>query len=437
MARYNALPGRFRRPRRRGEPLIIFLTLMMIWMGGRSLAWRDLSMTVRPNGLLAKMPPGRPIALRQWQQARRASPILAQQSRFPDPVAAALMGGPSDALAPALPPHGSSMQPSLRIDPPLDIHPHNPAVLPQVDPMIGVAETVKVRSAVAQQMLYLAAMANLPLPAMMQTRTRQKRAGRIGARKVSDADTVRDDGGERELVVARPKIETLGARGGFSSRWSGDGWLLMRQGGNSHALAGGGAPYGPTYGANQVGAVLRYRLMPGDAHKLTAYTRGYGALNGTGEREVAAGLSLRPLAQVPVIALAEIRASQFQTGQIHARPAVSLVTELPPVRLGGRVEAETYIQAGYVGGAAGTPFIDGQIRVEHVVDRGGRLEWRAGVGAWGGAQYGANRLDVGPTLRVGLTRGGVGARLAIDYRLRVKGNAKPTSGPAITLSAGF
>jgi hypothetical protein len=55
----------------------------------------------------------------------------------------------------------------------------------------------------------------------------------------------------------------------------------------------------------------------------------------------------------------------------------------------------------------------------------------------GRAQDGANRLDVGPTLRVGLRSGRVGGRLAIDYRLRVKGNAMLSSGPAVTLSAGF
>jgi len=425
----DALHGKFLRPRKRGEPLVMFLTLMMIWMGGRTLTWRDLSMTVRPNGSAAKLPGLPAMRARPWPQVRRAPLILPAPHpslNLPVPAIAAHMPAPLALTAP-LP---ATLIPSLQ-----------PLTLPQADPMAEAAGTAKVRGAVAQQMLYLAAMANLPLPAALQarqSRTRNERRGAgadpamppvLATRHAQDTDA---------LVVARQNALPSGGRLSASAqRWSGDGWLLMRQGGDSHALVGGGAPYGPTYGANQVGAVLRYRLVAGEPHKLTAYTRAYGALNGTGEREAAAGLSLRPIPAVPVIAMAEIRASQFQSGQVHARPAVSLVTEMAPIALLGRVEAETYVQAGYVGGAASTPFVDGQVRVEQVVDYPGRAQLRLGLGAWGGAQTGANRLDIGPTVRIGFVEGRVGARVAIDYRLRVKGNARPTSGPAITLSAGF
>jgi hypothetical protein len=52
---------------------------------------------------------------------------------------------------------------------------------------------------------------------------------------------------------------------------------------------------------------------------------------------------------VPLIAMAEVRASRFMTGTTHARPAVTLVSALPPVRLGKGIEAETYAAAGYGG----------------------------------------------------------------------------------------
>jgi hypothetical protein len=85
---------------------------------------------------------------------------------------------------------------------------------------------------------------------------------------------------------------------------------------------------------------------------------------------------------VPLIAMAEVRASRFMTGTTHARPAVTLVSALPPVRLGKGIEAETYAAAGYVG-AASTPFIDGQMRVEQVVSRRERpiCAWAWGLGA--------------------------------------------------------
>ena len=50
----------------------------------------------------------------------------------------------------------------------------------------------------------------------------------------------------------------------------------------------------------------------------------------------------------------------------------------------------------------------------------------------------ASRLDVGPTATVGWPLGPTGAaRLGVDWRFRVRGNAIPASGPAVTLSAGF
>ena len=58
----------------------------------------------------------------------------------------------------------------------------------------------------------------------------------------------------------------------------------------------------------------------------------------------------------------------------------------------------------------------------------------AGFGAWGGAQPGLSRLDVGPraSLRVG-TR----MRVHLDYRLNLAGNAKPGSGGVVTLAGDF
>jgi len=220
-----------------------------------------------------------------------------------------------------------------------------------------------------------------------------------------------------------------------AARWSGDGWLLVRQGGGR--VGAGSAPYGPTYGANQIGAVLRYRLDAEDAHKPSLFLRGYGALNGTGEGEVAFGLSGRLLPQVPVVAMIEARASHFMSGATHVRSAASLVSEIPPIRLMRGLEAETYVQAGYVGGAAHTPFIDGQMRVEHSVEHHARADVRLGMGLWGGAQEGAGRIDVGPSARVYLSQGRVGMRMAVDWRIRVAGNAAPMTGPALTLSAGF
>lgn len=221
---------------------------------------------------------------------------------------------------------------------------------------------------------------------------------------------------------------------GVLPRWSADGWVLWRQGGGG---AASGSVLLPSYGANQAGAVLRYRLAPASPYRPAVYGRAYAALNGTGEREVAAGVSVRPVPAVPVIAMAEARASHFAGGSTHLRPAVALVTELAPVALPGALRGETYVQAGYVGGTGSTLFIDGQFRLERVARRGAHTELRLGGGAWGGAQTGAGRLDVGPTATVAFRTARMGAHLSLDWRLRVAGHASPGSGPAITLAAGF
>lgn len=422
MPEFADLQGRLAQPRKRGQPLVIFLSVLMVWMGVRTLTWQHLSLAIHDSKPSLKAPIRPRISLKRWQNAQNTSLI-----GHAAPIADVPWHPAPSPLPMALP----------------QVPLPQPQALDLIDPMTEVTSSARVRGAAAQQMLYLAVMAQLPSPFdMPPERNEAKKAPSVVKRPPSVLRLSANGGPvSKYAAMVPPRTQDLLALGQrqtlLAPRWSGDGWLLMRQGGASNALSSGGAPYGPTYGANQIGAVLRYRLVPGSPFKLTAYTRAYGALNGTGEKEVAAGLSLRPVPSVPIIAMAEMRASQFQSGQTHLRPSVSLVTEMPPVALGGKVEAETYVQAGYVGGLAATPFIDGQIRVEHVVNRPDGAQVRLGVGAWGGAQYGANRLDVGPTLRVGLHSGRVGGRLAIDYRLRVKGNAMPSSGPAVTLSAGF
>lgn len=219
------------------------------------------------------------------------------------------------------------------------------------------------------------------------------------------------------------------------ARWSGDAWLMMRQDTSTGVASGR-----PSYGRSQAGAVARYRLAPESGHAPQAYLRASSALAGPLDKDLAAGLSARPLPRVPLRVALEARVSQTAQGT-ELRPAAIAVTELPPARLPGGVRAEAYVQGGYVGGRFATAFVDGQGRVEHNVARFGDTEVSAGAGVWGGAQKGAARLDVGPTaavsFRLGPKSGGARGRLAADYRFRVAGEAEPRSGPALTLSAGF
>ena len=214
-------------------------------------------------------------------------------------------------------------------------------------------------------------------------------------------------------------------------RWSADGWLLLRDDTVTPLLSGR-----PSYGRSQAGAIVRYGLAPASSHRPQAYLRASSALSGDREREVALGLSARPLGAAPVRVAIEGRLGETDRGT-RTRPAVYAVTELPTFRLPAGMHAEIYAEAGYVGGAFATPFVDGQAHVGRPLASLAGIELSVGAGAWGGAQDDASRLDVGPTAIVSFRLGKGFARIAADYRFRAAGNAEPQSGPALTVSAGF
>jgi hypothetical protein len=62
---------------------------------------------------------------------------------------------------------------------------------------------------------------------------------------------------------------------------------------------------------------------------------------------------------------------------------------------------------------------------------------RFGAGAWAAAQPHVSRVDIGPHAELRLPLPGTNASLAADWRFRVAGNARPGSGPALTLAADF
>ena len=231
--------------------------------------------------------------------------------------------------------------------------------------------------------------------------------------------------------IAAPVPYLAAAPAAAARRWSADGWLYWRSGSGGQLAA-----LQPSYGRSQAGAVVRFDLAPRSGQRPQAYLRGNTALQGPREQEAALGLSVRPVATVPMRVGGEMRVRDGAYGS-EVRPAVLAVTELPPLTLARGVEAEAYAQGGYVGGRFATPFVDAQARAMVDVSEFGGSRLSAGAGVWGGAQKGAARIDVGPSAALRFRLGAVNSRLALDYRLRVAGDAQPASGPALTLSAGF
>lgn len=223
-----------------------------------------------------------------------------------------------------------------------------------------------------------------------------------------------------------------------AGRWSLDAWAFWRQGSKA---AQGSVGRVPIYGASQAGAVLQYRLAPGSRRDPRLYARAYRALVRQGESEVALGASARPIGRLPLRLAGEVRVTDSAFGTA-LRPAAFAVTELAPLALPLETQLEAYVQAGWVGGEDATGFADGQASLTREVAQvaaatANAARLRIGAGAWGGAQEGAQRIDIGPTMRVDVTLGTVPARLSLDWRERVGGAAGPESGLAATLSTRF
>jgi len=376
---------------RRGQPLIALGAVLLGWVGLRAALWEEIALPGLPT----------PVA----EAVARVLPPVAQREARPVPTVAAAIAPvvrtPPSAPVPLAPPPVL-----IAVPPPASL----PSLPPEFAPAGGTGEAPRV--AAAHQLAWMAGVAQLPMPRFVMDRF--SATNRTAALMPAEARQAR--------------VAPLSAK-----RWSVDGWLLLRQGGVGTTAAG--LP-SPSYGASQAGAVIRYRLAPASAHRPALYLRASSAVQAPRGEELALGLSARPLARVPVALQAELRATQQARGTTW-RPAVGAVTELPRFDLPAGLSGEVYAQAGYVGGPGASAFVDGQLRIERRLARLGRSELRAGLGAWGGAQKGANRVDVGPSATLDFPLGGGQGRVSADWRLRAAGNAAPKSGPAITLSAGF
>lgn len=382
---------------RRGQPLIALAMLLSGWVMVRAAIWdwpiaAQTDMRTPERAAAASVPPVR---------AQTPDSGLGDQAR-----AAPALQWPDRDFAGQ--PFAGSVEPDRPAGSrPMPVMPAS-AQPPQLTPYPP-------RIAAGHQMLWLAGVSQLPLPPEI--------VAHLALRQPPAP------------LAAAPSRSTR-----LISRWSGDGWLLLRRGGNGFNLPGAGLPGANlpsgAYGASQAGAVIRYRLAAASPLRPALYLRASSGLERPRGEEAALGLSIRPLPRVPVAAMAEVRVTRTLSGEV-VRPAVALVSELPPASLPLGLRAEVYAQAGWVGGKGSSAFVDGQARVERPLLSAGRIELRAGAGGWGGAQEGARRLDLGPTVTLAVPLGPVGGRVSADWRFRVAGEAAPGSGPALTLSAGF
>ncbi|MEP5937086.1 MAG: hypothetical protein ABJ239_02060 [Erythrobacter sp.] len=383
----------------RGRPLAMLVLVLLAWGCARIVTWEAPWPQVEnlvpkivagdANGSASSIEQGSSVqGLAQGEPAQQAS-------------------APRQGLS--TPPHFGAVQVEGLTEVP---HPsYGASDIQFADPL--VAADGQTATAAGHQMMWMAAMTHLPIPASIEHSLNS-----LGLQH--SLNTQAENGRPQE---------------GAPDRWSLEAWAFWRQGSNSTLVSQGRAP---TYGANQVGAVLNYRLAPSSKRDPRAYVRAYRALIDNGETELSAGLSARPVAKIPLRAHAELRAIERSNGGgTKLRPSAFATTELEPIDLLLGARAEVYAQAGYVGGDGATAFADGQVHVLRDVGQFDLARFSLGAAAWGGAQKGAERVDIGPSVRVDMTIGQVPARLSVDYRERVAGSAEPDSGAAVTLSTRF
>ncbi len=208
-----------------------------------------------------------------------------------------------------------------------------------------------------------------------------------------------------------------------ASRLAGSAWLIARNG----VPAG---VSGSQLGASQAGMRVTYAL--GTARRVAIAARVSAPLSGRG-REASLGLDWQPT-RAPIHVIAEQRVA-LDGGR--GGPTLSLVGGFGPTEVAPGLRLEGYGQAGVIVRDGGEGFADGALRASHAVGRIGPLSLDLGVGLWGGAQRGATRLDVGPSLGVGVPVGRRTIRLAADWRERIAGQARPDSGPALSIGTDF
>lgn len=212
-----------------------------------------------------------------------------------------------------------------------------------------------------------------------------------------------------------------------ADRWRLSAWTLWRPDGpGSDFVASPGQ-----LGGSQAGARLEVDLIPAARQRLSAYARATTALGRPAAPEVAAGLALQPSRRIPVSVAIERRVA-LGPGARDAM-AVLAVGGFGPSAIAPGLLAEGYGQAGIVGFRRGDGFVDGKVNLLAPIGDG---PVRLGASLSGGAQPRVHRVDIGPEAQLRLPLPAA-ARLSVEWRERVAGNARPSSGLAVTLAADF
>ena len=226
---------------------------------------------------------------------------------------------------------------------------------------------------------------------------------------------------------------------GRTKAWSIYGWSLLRQGSGGSTLAPGAQ-----YGGSQAGLILRY-APAGDTPLAPAlYARAASALANADDRTVAIGAAVRPWRALPFDLAVERR---FAVGTRQRDRFAAMLVAGGGTALGAsQMRVDAFGQAGIVGRKDTHGFFDLQVLAMRPVVAQDGYAVSLGGGLWAGGQQeidgagGKNwvhRVDVGPRAALAFPIKGSQVTVALDWRQRIDGQARPASGAALTVSTGF
>lgn len=215
-------------------------------------------------------------------------------------------------------------------------------------------------------------------------------------------------------------------------------WIFTRQtfrAMRSGTRSGGTIISNGQYGGSQIGAILSYPILTKPGRELAIYGRLTAALAPLGQEEFAVGARIHPVRKLPFSLHAEQRFNANSGGDRGT--AFYLAGGTGPDQIVAHTVLETYAQAGYIVGKNATYFFDGSATLQRPVAESNRKKLSVGAGVWAGGQRNVTRLDVGPRADISVPIGTGFARIAVDWRVRIAGDARPGNGLAITVSTGF
>lgn len=337
---------------------------------------------------------------------------------------------PQVATAAALPVGAAEIQAAPRPRPaPAAI----PAAAPRITPAALAALPHRSREAASDAPSSPPAPPSTPTPDGGAAAEAAYAAVRAGDRRAADAAFTR----ALALTPDDPRATAWRAdRAWLHRRWSGMAYALVGRGGGAIGL---GAR--PQLGGSQLGGRLGYRLDPLSSSPIDVTARLNAPLDdGRSLRrgaQAAVGVEWRPNARVPGgIAVERYIAVGRQARDAFAIRASGGVHE----RAFGPVLFSAYVEAGMVGLASRDLFVDGSGRASLPLPPPPLslpITIQPAIGMWGGAQPGVRRLDVGPSVTAQLRLDNIVIAADLDWRQRVAGNARPASGPALTVRTGF